>query len=339
MILVTGGTGFLGAHIVCRLLLQGAFVRATRRAESSMDEFNYILGYYFSSKAEQEKRATQVQWVEASVEDITSLEEATKGVRMVYHCAALVSFDSKDRDRLFVTNYQGTANVVNACLIQGVEVLCYASSVAALGRSKQGQTISENTKWENSSLNGNYALSKYKAEMEVWRGAEEGLQVCIVNPGVILGVGNYKKGSNAMIHTVYKGMPLYSMGVNGYVDVEDVASAMIALTERKVYGKRFVLVSESLHVRDVFFMIADAFEKKRPYISVSPFMGEIAWRLMALVRLFYSGALPITKETARAANRVSYYDNTAIKKALGFEFTLIKDTLAKACNEYKKTTN
>jgi nucleoside-diphosphate-sugar epimerase len=335
LILVTGATGFLGSHLVCQLLEKGHFVRACKRSSSDMKEFQFIFNHYFDSESVQTEKKKLIEWVIADLNDTTALSDAFKQIKVVYHCAALVSFESKDSDLLHKINVEGTANVVNAAINEGVEVLCYASSVAALGRVKPGAIIDENAKWENSKYNSNYAISKYKAELEVWRGAEEGLKVCMVNPGVILGVGNYLKGSNALIHTIFKGMPLYSTGVNGYVNVKDVCKVMLSLVEQKIYKQRFVMVSESLVIREVFFMIADAFGVKRPSIRVSPWMAEIAWRLMAVLRIFYSRALPITKETARAANHISFYDASKVRNTLGFEFTSIHDTIKECTNTYQ----
>jgi len=304
------------------------------RFSSDLNEFNFIFNYYFSSELVQTEIRKNLFWIEVDINDVNSLFTAFEGIKAVYHCAALVSFDERDKLLLQKVNVEGTANVVNAALNAGVEVLSYASSVAAIGRVKPGALINEEVKWENSKYNTNYAVSKYKAELEVWRGAEEGLKVCIINPGVILGVGNYKKGSNALIHTIYNGLPLYSTGVNGYVNVKDVAKAMQLLVEHKIYKKRFVLVSESCVIRDVFFMIADAFGKKRPFIKVSPLMAEFAWRVMWLVKFFKSDALPITKETARAANHISYYDATKFKAMLDFNFIPIKETIEECVSTY-----
>ncbi len=208
--------------------------------------------------------------------------------------------------------------------------LSYVSSIASLGRTKSGNTMDENSKWESSKLNSNYAISKYKAELEVWRGAEEGLNVVMVNPGVLIGVGDFSRGSNALVQTIYKGMPLYSMGVNGYVDVADVARALILLSEAKINNERYVMVGANMRFRDLFFMIADALKKKRPSINVTPWMAALSWRVMAVVRLFSKKGLAITKETARAALNESYYNSDKIKRAISFEFTAIEDTV-KAC--------
>lgn len=335
MVLVTGATGFLGSHLVCQLLAAGKQVRACRRKTSDMREFTFIFSHYFGSDQAAKDALSALVWVEADVLEIDTLAQSLIGVSRVYHCAALVSFDASDRDLLMKVNVEGTANVVNLCLIHGVKHLSYVSSIASLGRTKTGNTMDENSAWEASKLNTNYAISKYKAEMEVWRGAEEGLSVIIVNPGVIIGVGDFSKGSNALVQTIYKGMPMYSMGANGYVDVKDVARAFLEIENAGIVNRRFVLVGANMRFRDLFFMIADGFGKKRPYIQVTPFMAAIAWRVMAVVRLFNKKGLALTKETARAALNESYYSSNRIMSEVGFSFTPIEETVADCVGQYK----
>jgi len=334
LILVTGATGFLGSHLVCLLLADGQIVRACKRRESDMREFNLVFAHYIKAELQRASWLKNLEWVETDVLDLDTLAQAMQGIETVYHCAAIVSFEQSKRNLMMQVNAEGTANVVNLCLIHGVKNLSYVSSIASLGRTKSGNTMDEDSKWESSKLNSNYAISKYKAELEVWRGAEEGLQVCMVNPGVIIGVGDFSKGSNALVQTIYKGMPLYSMGVNGYVDVKDVARALIQLTALKVYNKRFVLVGANMRFRDLFFMIADALQKKRPYIEVRPWMAALSWRVMAVVRLFSSGGISITKETARAALNESYYNASRIQNEIGFEFTPIDKTVQDCADNY-----
>jgi nucleoside-diphosphate-sugar epimerase len=337
LVLVTGATGFLGSHLVCRLLADGQVVRACKRNTSDTKEFNFVFHHYFPDKNEQLRFSNNLVWVQTDVLELDTLAEAIIGVEWVYHCAALVSFEAADSDLLMDVNAQGTANVVNLCLLNGVKNLCYVSSIASLGRIKSGNTMDENSKWESSKLNSNYAISKYRAELEVWRGSVEGLNVIIVNPGVIIGIGDFKKGSNSLVHTIYKGLPLYSMGVNGYVDVKDVARAMILLVQSKIRNQRFVLVGSNLSIRDLFFMLADGFQKKRPSILVTPFLAGVSWRVMKVVRIFYKKGIAITKETARASVNESYYNSNKIIKELSFTFTPIENTVKECCAAYLTT--
>lgn len=329
MIAVSGATGFLGAHVVCRLLQQQRAVKALKRAGSSTDEFNYICSLYFEQPPE------QLTWVVADVLDVPALEEALEGVDEVYHCAAMVSFRKKDKETMMKTNIEGTANVVNVCLEKGIKKLAYISSIAALGREKSGAGITENTKWADSKHNSNYAISKHKAEMEVWRGVEEGLNAAIVNPGVILGSGTWTKGSCALFNMVHKGMPFYTNGVNGYVDVQDVADAAMFLMDHNHFGQRYILVSDNITMKHFLDDTATLLNRKKPFIEVNRFLAEASWISTALAS-FVTGKKPaITKETARASLNKFYYSSDKIKQ-LGFNFKPLKQTVAEACTNFSR---
>lgn len=330
MIAVTGATGFLGAHLVCRLLVQGKAVKAFKRKASSSEEFDYIYSFYFKGK----QAPQQLTWVEADILDVPALTEALAGAEEVYHCAAVVSFNPSDRDYMMKANVEGTANVVNACLDLHIPALAYISSIAALGREKSGTQITEKTKWNDSRHNSAYALSKYKAELEVWRGVEEGLNVAIVNPGVILGSGKWNKGSCVLFNMVHKGMPFYTNGVNGYVDVEDVADAAIFLMNGRYFNERYILVSDNMNMKWFLDTTADLLNAKKPYIEVKRTLAEISWRSMALLSLFTGKKPSITKETARASLNKFYYSSDKIQK-LGFRFKPIEKTLQEACTNFK----
>jgi len=330
LIAVSGATGFLGAHMVCTLLQNNKQVKAIKRLNSNLNEFNLIFNYRFNA-AEKEKMMQHLTWVDADILDVPAIYRAISDVNEVYHCAAFVSFFQKDAQKMMEINVKGTANIVNASLYYGVKKFCIVSSVAALGRRKSGEHINENTHWENSILNSNYALSKYKAELEVWRAKEEGLNVCVVNPTVILGIGNFNKGSANIIKMVSKGIPFYTNGVNGYVDVEDVAQVMFTLMEKNIFGERFIAVSECLANKDLFYLIATALNIKPPYIEITKIRAEIAWRLIAFLRLFMNIKIGLTKETARSSVNKSYYSNAKIKHAINYNFKPVSKTVAECC--------
>ncbi len=334
MNIVTGATGFLGAHVVCQLLKAGKSVRAFKRHTSDLKEFNTIYNWYFKTDSDKLKAKELLFWFIVDVLDVDTLQEGMKEAEVVYHCAAMVSFFSKDRDTMMKINVEGTANVVNLSLQNGIKQFCFVSSIASLGRKKNGAYIDETNHWEESNLNSNYAISKYKAELEVWRGAEEGLNVVIVNPGIIIGVGAFDKGSNHLFHSVFKKIPFYSMGVKGFVDANDVARAMLILVERKISHHRYVLVSENCTFKDLFFAIADGFKIKRPFIEVKPWMAGLSWRIAGIIRLFSKKGIGITKETASAAVHESLYSSQKIKKELSFEFSPIGKTIQDCCISY-----
>ena len=321
-VLVTGGTGFLGAYILRELVEKGYPVRAIRRNDKQP--------FYISPSI-----LEKVEWVPGDIMDTSSLEEAMEGVDAVIHAAAKVSFAGSDKHELFTTNIEGTANVVNIAIEQGIRRLVHVSSVAALGRTGKGEKVTEEKKWESNKNQTTYGISKFHGELEVWRAIGEGLSAVIVNPSTILGYGDWNTSSCAIFRNVYRGFPWYSNGINGFVDVTDVADAIVALLESDVTGQRFILSGDNWSFRQLFNSIATAFGKKHPHREATPFLGSIAWRLEKIKSLF-SGRRPLlTRESARVAQSKTFFDNSKILQQLpGFRFTPLEETIRKACGEY-----
>lgn len=229
-------------------------------------------------------------------------------------------------------NTEGTANLVNAALEKKISKLCHVSSIAALGRpEQQSDLIDENLVWKTSRHNSMYAISKYGAEREVWRGTAEGLNVVIVNPAIILGIAGPGMGSSRLFNTVYNGLRFYPPGKNGFVDVRDVVRAMMLLMDSDIKNERFILSAANLEYRKLFSLMAEAFGKPAPSVSVSPALSGLAWRIEK-IRSAIKGSKPlITRETANTAVQQYTYSSEKIKKALGFEFTPIEETVRHFC--------
>lgn len=274
--------------------------------------------------------------MEGDVSDIFSLEDALEKVEYVYHAAAVVSFDPKDRDLMTLINEKGTANLVNACLDAGVRKLCHVSSTAALGRSKNAELITESTQWKNAPENSWYAITKYNAEREVWRGIEEGLPAVIVNPCVILGPADWNTGSSAMFRNGSKGMKFYSDGGNAVVDVRDVVQAMVALMESDIQEERFLVVGSNTTFRDLFNKIGAAYGKKESRFRAGSFLTGFAWRWEKFICRLTGRKPLITRETARAAHQTYRYDNSKIRKAIGIEFRSVDEMIANAVDFFRK---
>lgn len=319
-ILVTGGTGLLGSHLVFDLVSSGEKVRVLKRSTSSTT--------LLKNKFKQAPHLfNQIEFVEGDVLDVFSLEDALDGITHVYHCAAMVSFIAKDNDLMQQINSEGTANIVNACLNKGIKKLCHVSSVAALGRTEKSDVIDENAVWENSKHNSNYAISKYNAEREVWRGIAEGLNAVMVNPTVIIGEGNFKTDSSVLFANVYKGLKFYSEGINGFVDVRDVSHCMIALMNSDVTNERFVICSQNKSYKEVLFSIADALHVNRPTIKVNATLAEMAWRA-EMLKSFFTGNKPmVTKETAHTALNVHQYSNKKIRQSVNAHFHSVTNSI------------
>jgi nucleoside-diphosphate-sugar epimerase len=329
MVLVTGGTGLVGSHLLLDLSLNGETVRALKRKNSDISFVKNI----FSSRPDLFKK---IEWADGDVLDIFSLQEAMNGVSKVYHCAAMVSFIPGEADEMMKININGTANVVNLCLENKIEKLCHVSSVAAINRLNEDETIDENSQWKISKRNSNYALSKYGAEREVWRGIAEGLNAVIVNPTIIFGPGNWKTGSTALFPQIWKGLKFYTDGTTGFVDVRDVSRAMILLMESEIHSERFIINAENLNFKKIFDWIAEGLGKPKPSIYAYGWMRSVAWRAEALKKFLFNTKPFITKETAFAAHRKVHFSNAKVKKAIGMDFIPVQKSLKDTCEVFLK---
>ena len=260
MILVTGGTGFLGAYIIKELVQKGFAVRAIRRSKKLP---SFISSHVFEN----------VEWVDGDILDVVSLVEAMDGADTVIHSAAMISFSPYDKEEMNHINIEGTANVVNMALEKNIKRFVHISSVAALGRTAQTDHVNEEKKWQDSSVNTNYAVSKHLSELEVWRGIAEGLNAVIINPSTILGFGDWNTSSTRLFKNIYNEFPWYTSGINGFVDVEDVASATVALMLSDVTAEGFIVSSENWPFQQLFNFIADNFGKRRPFRRATPFFS------------------------------------------------------------------
>ena len=326
-ILVTGGTGFLGAYIIKELVANGYAVRAIRRTGKLP---GYISKQIFD----------KVEWVDGDILDISSLETAMDGIDIVIHSAAVVSFIKKERERMYRVNVDGTANIVNIALEKNVRRLIHISSVAALGRTAGGGHVNEEKQWEESKVNTHYAKSKYKAELEVWRGFAEGLSGVILNPSTILGYGDWHNGSAAIFKKVYEEFKWSTPGLNGFVDVEDVAKVVLIFTKNDITEQRFIVNGDNWYFEKLQGTIADAFGKKRPAKKASLSLMNIAWRLEGAKSLFTGSKPLLTKESVRVANSKTHFENDKILKVLpDFSFTPLEETIKKTCMLYLGTIN
>jgi nucleoside-diphosphate-sugar epimerase len=316
MILVTGGAGLLGQALITQLLENG----------------ERVVAVYHKTPLKDFKSPNLIQ-KQADILDVVALETAMEGVQKIYHCAALVSFDPRDREQLFRVNVEGTANIVNIALTNAVQKLIHVSSVAALGRIRENTLVDETRNWTRETSNSIYGESKFKGEMEVWRGIAEGLPAAIVNPSIILGAANWNSGSTAIFKNVYNKFPWYTTGTSGWVDVNDVVNAMIGLMESDITEQRFILSGTSETYQNVFNLIADGFQIKRPSKKVTPFLAGLIWRLEKIKSMVTRKKPLITKETVKTAMSKVYYDHSKILKALpGFNFTPLPETITRICN-------
>ena len=333
MILVTGGTGLVGSHLLYELVKKDEPVRALIRNRNKIDLVKKIFSYYSNDS---ENLIQKIDWVEGDILDLHSLEEAFTDIKKVYHCAAIVSFNGKDKNQLINANVQGTENVVNLCLNNNIEKLCHVSSIASLGGSVNGEIIDENSNWTSSKNHSIYAVSKFKSEMEVWRGVQEGLNAVIVNPSVILGPGFWNSGSGSLFAKAAKGMKYFTVGATGFVDVRDVADAMVKLMESDSSAERFILNAENLYYKDLFEKISDAMDVAKPKKEASQKLLNLAVLLDSIASTLRIKKREITKEVIRSSTSISKYSNEKVIKAIGKTFLPIEKSIGEIAEKFKK---
>ncbi|AWX44105.1 Dihydrokaempferol 4-reductase [Flagellimonas maritima] len=330
MILVTGGTGLIGSHLLFQLLNKSKRLRACYRSKDSINNVLAVFGYYSDNASSLLKK---IEWVEADITDIVSLQEAFKDVEYVYHCAAKISFDPKDYPALVKNNIEGTANIVNLCIEHHVKKLCYVSSIAAVGHSINGGKVDENNEWSNTNVSV-YGLTKHEAELEVWRGSQEGLPAVIVNPGVVLGPGFWNTGSGTFFKYASKGKKSYIPGGTGFVSINDVINAMIQLMESKVEKERFILVNQNLSYETLLKKIAPKLGVVSPTKKISFLALEIFWRIDWLRSNLLGKRRRLSKNMAKGLYKREVYSSEKIKKAIDFSFEDLDNAIDFCCTKF-----
>jgi len=333
MILVTGGTGLVGAHLLLHLLENGEQnLRALYRKENHIQKTKSLFELYKKGDLFQ-----QIEWLQGDILDIPSLEIAFQNVDYVYHCAAKISFNPNEEDELRKVNIEGTANIVNFCIDKKVKKLCHVSSIAALGDLGQNETIiTETTEWNPEVLHSDYAISKYGGEMEVWRGHQEGLQVVIVNPGVIFGPGFWNQGSGAFFTSIQKGIPFYTLGSSAYVSVIDVVKIMRLLMDSDISGERFTIIAENRTYKDIIFTIADKMGVSKPAIEAKSWLLNLGWRLDGLFSFTFRTKRKLSKQAAQSLQNTDLISNEKIKQELNYTFEPIDSYLDIVVGFFKK---
>ncbi len=327
MVFITGGSGLIGQFIVKKLLAEGYQIKAlTRQNPTQIDLQDDAL-----------------EWVQGDLQDITTLEAHLQGITHIIHAAALVSFAPKDRKAMQQINVEGTRNLVNVALQYPLEKFCFISSIASLGRPKNVTILHENILWEDSDLNTFYGITKYLAEVEVWRGQAEGLKTVILNPSVVLGTGDWNSSSTQLFKYVWKEHLFYTQGTINAVDVRDVAEAVFRATFSAIEGERFILNAGSMPYKQFFEEIATHFDKKAPSRQINPFWAGVAWRIAYLGALLTGKKPFISRETATISQKSFKYDNQKAIKWLEMDFRPLSQSIAWASQElikkYQHTKN
>ncbi|WP_435414025.1 NAD-dependent epimerase/dehydratase family protein [Polaribacter aestuariivivens] len=330
MILVTGGTGLVGAHLLYHLVKNDEKIRAVYRSEDKINAVKKVFSYY----SDDETLITKIEWFKADITEVPAMIPAFIGIKKVYHCAAFISFNPKDYREMRKVNIHGTAIIVNLSIDAKIDKLCFVGSIASVGDSLKGNLITEENEWNKEADNSGYSITKFGAEMEVWRASQENVDVAIVNPGIILGSGFFNAGSGKLFSQVYNGFKYYTEGVTGFVGVKDVVKAMILSMNSDVKNERFILVSENKTYKEVLFAIADGFGKKRPSKKIKPWQTAILWRFASFVSKITGVAPLLSKYSAKSAHEVSKYSSEKFEKTFNYQFEKIEDVIREVCKNY-----
>lgn len=329
MILVTGGTGLLGGHLLLELIRQNQPVKALIRNGGDPRKVLSIWKHYH---VQPESLLEKVEWLSVDLTNKSELLEILKEGDELYHCAGKVSFNSSDKEEMYNSNVEATSNIVNACLETGNLRLLYVSSIAAIGYSDR-DILTEQSGWPSKSRSI-YSRTKTLGELEVWRGIVEGLDAVIINPSVILGTGHWKGSSARFFDVIYKGLSYYTLGETGFVDVLDVVNIMIRLMKSEIAGERFILNAENLNYKTLFEKIADALQVNPPQKYASPAKTSIAWKIEYVKHLVTGKDPRITNQSAQSSHRRKNYSAEKIQKTLGVKFQSIDNTIDRIANNY-----
>lgn len=325
MILISGGTGLIGGHLLLSLTQDEEPIRAIYRSKAKLANVKALfeshgnLNYY------------KIEWVQADLLDVPSLEKAFQGITKVYHCAGLISFEPNAYKELRKVNIDGTANLVNLCIAYSIKKLAYISSIAVFGDQACQKEIDETSYWNPEAENNGYAIAKYGAEIEVWRATQEGVPVVIVNPGVVLGEGFEDSPSSAIFKYVDKGISYYPPGSSVFVDVKDVSKVIHLLMESPIYNQRYILAGELLKYETVLSLIAQYLGKKAPSKKLHKWQLKLLSRLDGIRSFMFGRKRVLSRHSAETLCSTPQYSNKKITQELDFEFTDISSTIQRIC--------
>ena len=329
MILVTGGTGLVGCHLLYSLVNENKKVRALHRKNSKTDSVRKVFSYY---SKDYKKLFDKIEWIEGDINDITSLDVAFQNISEIYHCAAFISFSNQDFNAMKKINVEGTANMVNTAIDNKVDKFCYVSTIAAIGERKN-LLIDEECEWKEN--NNPYSKTKHDAELEVWRGISEGLNAVIVNPGVIIGSGYWKRGSGAFITQISRGMNYFPPGKTGFICVKDVVKIMRELMDKNIFSERFLLVAENWTQKDFIYSVCNYLNLKSPLKKASKSIMILGLILDAARSFFLNKRRRLSSAIIKSSHSKNEYSNKKISSVLNYKFKMVEKSIKVTCENFK----
>lgn len=338
MVLISGATGFLGTHLLKKLCAEKTEqIRAIYRTEPKKTYSLLILKKLLPK--EFHPYILQIEWVKADVLKIPSLDNIFIGVKHVYNCAGWVGNSSRSEAQMRKVNIEGVANMVNLAITHKVEKFCHVSTIAALGQYPNTNKVDEEAPRESQHHRSDYSITKYGAELEVWRASQEGLDIIMVNPGVILGSGFFDSGSGLIFSKILQNTSFFPSKRTGFIFVEDVTKTMVKLMQSDIKNQRYILVGDNTSFKFMMDKIADAFAKKKPAIKANKLMLYIIWFFQIIQSLFKPLKTQLTLNTIRQMNSNTIYVNDKSVKELKLTYTSMDEAIKLIFEEYKLIRN
>jgi nucleoside-diphosphate-sugar epimerase len=337
MILISGATGFLGSYLLFRLLKEGHQVRAIKRSSSNLKQVKLAFDFLNQNEfSDFESYNQQIDWVDADLTCLADLKTCFHGIDEIFHLSAIVSFQGKEKDYLLNVNVGATKNMTDLALENGVNKFHFVSSIASLGRGDK-ETIDESEFSHHKKQGSVYGISKYMSELEVWRSYKEGLKGVIVNPGVVIGPAVEENEVSKIFRLIQKGFKYYTKGVNGYIDVRDVADFLYELSrDEKLYNERYILVSDNVSYKELFQQMYKHFEIPTKAKEANYFLSYLV-SILDRFRAFISRSNAIiTPELLKLATSRYYYNNSKVINALKKDFIEVEKSVADTCQFLKK---
>ena len=331
--LVTGGTGLVGAHLLYHLIIAGVKPIALKRPKSNLQNVINIFNFYSQNG---EKLFNKITWIKCDILDIIDLDEIVKNIQIIYHCAALVSFNNELKNKMLEVNTVGTSNIIDLSLKYNINQICYVSSIATLGKNED-LPADENTHWSWDNTSG-YAISKYLAEMEVWRGFSEGLNGFIVNPSLIIGPGFWNSGIGTIIKKTFISGPFYVSGSCGVIDVNDLTKIMISLMDKKITNERFIINSEHISYKKLMSIISTELNLTKPSIQLPQIILKILICINIIWGKLTGKKIAISLDTIKYTKKPFLLDSSKIEKTISHSYIKTSESIKKYLELFKKNS-
>ncbi|MBP2671366.1 MAG: dfrA [candidate division NC10 bacterium] len=319
---VTGGTGFVGAVVVRRLVSAGHRVRVLARP----------------GNPRQLLAGLPVEIAEGDLGDTASLARCLRGCRLLFHVAAMYTLWAKDRRLFYEVNVEGTRRLLRGAAEAGVGRVVYTSTVGVLGIPRDGSPGTEDTPVSLADMAGDYKRSKFLAE-EVARGyAGQGLPVVIVNPSAPIGPGDIKPTPTGRLVVDFlrgKMWACLDTGLN-LVDVEDVAAGHLLAAERGRVGERYVLGGRNLALREIFGILGRIAGMRPPRLTLSAAAVLPIAHLSEWIADHLTGQPPLVAvDAVRMARKRMFFDPGKAVRELGMPQSPVENALARAVEWFR----